>query len=606
MFSPTGHYLDYPLLEMGRSSSPARKAAYSALGLPWKAMLRATSFDKVVYVNHWLLNGGPPLELGPIDLAGLLEVVRENHPEHAVVFSGVVPPLAPHLALFLGALGGRAVQSRVVHLLDTREPFGGRSRRGVREKRNVDRRLYDGRIHDRTTDRKALLPEARRIAELYSDLYVRRYSSMNPQYTEEFFRLILESDEFHVTGWRDDGRLEAFNIRLIKGGVTHWSICGYDTGAPKRKGLFRLIAAEDVLGPGDSSVVNWGGGNSSFKRFRGARPAIEYDVVFDAHLSLRRRIPWRVVRELGGLRSTRPAPGATLPLKSTDSMGIPEGARARSAGPKRVALITSFPAMAEPFLSADLVSVGLEIPIAVLIRPSGLLGDRMRNLPRELKRQAKINGTVRLLQLVNRVLYYRAVSSRNNESGNIRSEVAALDRLASGRHFIESQSANDPAVVRAVRDAGCDIGLVIGVDVLTRRTIDATGVPLVNLHMSDPSFARGLPPVFWEILDGRGEVTLTLHRLTVELDGGPVLRQKCVRIQWRETLAETLHATRRLIAEELPAFLSRALPAILAGRVDEKHVARGPLRTIPRYRDVVRASTICRDRTRAAKGNVSR
>jgi folate-dependent phosphoribosylglycinamide formyltransferase PurN len=606
MFSPIGHYLDYPLLEMGRCSSPARKAAYSALGLPLKAMLRATNFDKVVYVNHWLLNGGPPLELGHIDLAGLLEAVRENHPEHAVVFSGVVPALAPHLALFLGALGGRAVQSRVVHLLDKRENFGGRSRRGVREKRNVDRRLYDSRIHDRTTDREALLPEARRIAELYSELYVRKYSSMNPQYTEEFFRLILESEEFHVTGWRDDGRLEAFNIRLIKGGVNHWSICGYDTSASKTKGLFRLIAAEDVLGPGDFSMINWGGGNSAFKRFRGARPAIEYDVVFDDHLSLRRRIPWRVVRELRGLRNTRPAPGATLPLKSTESIGSSEGARARPAGPKRVALITSMPAIAEPFLSADLASVGLEIPIAVLIRPSGLLGHRMRNLPRELKRQAKINGTYRLLQLVNRVLYYRAVSSRDNESGKISSGVAALDTLASGRHFIESQSANDPAAVRAVRDAGCDIGLVIGVDVLTRRTIDATGVPLVNLHMSDPSFARGLPPVFWEVLDGRSDVTVTLHRLTVELDGGPVLAQKCVQIQWRETLAETLHATRRLIAEEAAAFLSHWLPAIVEGRVDEKLLARGPVRTIPRYRDVLRASAICRDRARVAKGNFSR
>ncbi len=600
MFSPTAHYLDYPLLEMGRSSSPARRATYSALGLPWKAMFRATAFDKVVYVNHWLLNGGPPLELGHIDLADLLERVKESHPGHALVFSGVVPELAPRLALFLGALGGRAVQSRIVHLLDTSEPVGGLSRRGVREKRNVDRRLYESRTLDRTTDRNALLAEAGRMAELYSELYVRKYSAMNPQYTEDFFRLIIESEEFHVNGWHDDGRLEAFNIRLIQGGVNHWSICGYDMSAPKRKGLFRLIAAEDLLGPGDFNVINWGGGNSSFKKFRGARPALEYDLVFDDHLPLRRRIPWRVVRELRGLRNKPASPGSSVPLQSVEPTGKAERVLPRPVGPKMVALITSIPGMAEPFLSADLGSVGLEIPVAVLIRPSRLLSDRMRNLPRELKRQARMNGTYPLPQLVNRVLYYRAASSRDKGSGSVSSNVGALDTLASGRLIIESQSANDPAVVKALRDAGCDLGLVIGADVLTRRTLDAMGLPLVNLHMSDPSFVRGMPPVFWEILDGRDDVTLTLHRLTVELDGGPVLAQKCVRIQWRDSLAGTLQATRQLIAEEMAGFLSHSLPAILEGRAEEKYLGRGPVRTIPRFRDVMRAWKVCRDRSRKA------
>lgn len=306
ILSPTAHYVDYPLLELGRKSPLFGRKCLAALALPWKLMFRSTGFDRVVYVNHWLLNG-PALELSYDELGQVINTVKTRFPHHTVVFSGIVPALTPHVGEMLAALGGRAVQSRTVHLLDLRAPMGGRARRGRRAVRNVDRRLYESRLADRITDRDALLAQVERMEELYSLLYLRKYSSMNPQYTREFFRLLIESDEFYASGWCDRGRLEAFNFRLVKGGVNWWSTCGYDTSAPKKRGLFRLIATEDILGPGEFSVINWGAGNAGFKGFRGAEPALEYDVVFDDHLPARRRLPWRLVGKLRALKTRRSA-----------------------------------------------------------------------------------------------------------------------------------------------------------------------------------------------------------------------------------------------------------------------------------------------------------
>lgn len=590
ILSPTAHYLDYPLLEMGRHSSGLRRSFYATLGVPWKGMFRATSFDRVVYVNHWLLNGSPPLRLSAGELARLIEEIRTKYPEHALIFSTIVPALTPNLSGTLSSLGGRAVQSRIVHILDTSAPLPGTSKRGIREKRNVDRRLHESRLPDRVTDSHALLPHAERMHELYGQLYLTRYTPMNPQYTEEFFRMVLESGEFQASGWFDGGRLEAFNIRLLRDGINHTSICGYDTSAPKKKGLFRLLAAEDMLGAGEYDVVNWGGGNASFKKFRGAEPALEYDIVFDGHLAARRRFPWRVVQELRGLKNKRPGSVGVIRSGSTS--------RTEGTGVRRVALITSIPELVAPFLSTDLDAIGIDIPLAVLIRPSELVGDRIRELPLALKRQARINRTSRPLQLVNRVLYYRAVSDGASIAPDRTSRAEALDRLASTRSMLEAQSANDPAVVSALLSARCEVGLVVGADVIKRSTLDAIGLPLVNLHLSDPSFVRGMPPVFWEIHDGREEVCLTLHRLTADLDAGPILFQRAVPIQWRDSLGDTITATRQAAGREIAAFLSDFLHDIVDGRVEAKALGTGPVRTIPPFRDVLKAQRICRDRAR--------
>lgn len=380
----------------------------------------------------------------------------------------------------------------------------------------------------------------------------------------------------------------------MHGGINHWSICGYDRNAPQKKGLFRLVTAEDIFGPGEFRLINWGAGNASFKKFRGAQPVTEYDVIFGAHLSARRRFPWRVLRELRGFRKQAVAAEPDL---SKPSLPLPKPRQ--SPAKRKVALITSIPELVAPFLSQDLESLGLEVPIAVLVRRSSLLSDRLRTLPRHLKRQARINRTWCWVQVMNRVVYYRLASGAERDTTHANPLAAALDQLALRRQVIEAGSANEPHVISALRDAGCELGIVVGADVLTGKTLEAVGIPLVNLHASDPSVIRGMPLVFWEIREGMSEVTLTLHRVIVELDAGPVLVQRRVPIQWRQSLGDTLKATRRVLGREIAALLSESLPRLLDGRLEEVRLPPGPLRTIPSIADTMRARRICRERARS-------
>lgn len=294
LFSPRGHYLEYPIHEIARSSPRWTQGRLRAALSPLALLLRLGRIDRVVYVNHWLLVGGPTLRLDRGQLAELVADLRRRYPRHALVFSGIVPSLAPRFCGDLLTLGGRAVQSRVVHLLDPGRSLSGRAWKKVRGTRNADEALARANQHRRVDDPAVLAGHAGRMRDLYAQLYLEKYAGeLNPPYRPAFFELVLRSGIFSAVGWMRDGVLEAFNLHLAHDGAIGWSLCGYDRSEPVSRGLFRLAAGEDIDAArrGDL-VLNWGGGNCDFKRFRGAEPAFEYDLVFDRHLTPDRRLPW--------------------------------------------------------------------------------------------------------------------------------------------------------------------------------------------------------------------------------------------------------------------------------------------------------------------------
>jgi hypothetical protein len=296
---PRGHYLYYPIYEIARSSRWCGRGVLRTALSPLEWLFFAAGIDKVVYVNHWLLVGGPPLRLGMDHLSVLVEELTERYPQHALVVSGVVPRINPELTAKLMQAGGRAVQSRVVHILDPRRPLGGGRMKNIRNTRTADGRLHRRFEDRRTEDAGFLARHSRRLSSLYGDIYARRHpGNLNPRYNHRFFELLVTSGIFRAAGWRGDNGLEAFNIQLREGGVIVWSAFGVDGSQPRSTGLLRLVAADDMLATErEDLVLNWGGGNAEFKRRRGAVPAFEYDVVFDRHLRPFKRLPWWLLQQ---------------------------------------------------------------------------------------------------------------------------------------------------------------------------------------------------------------------------------------------------------------------------------------------------------------------
>lgn len=293
--SPIGQHLTYPLHELGRAAGPLARFGIDLAARPVEAVLRGAGFDRVVLVNHWLFPAAQPLPADTAALGDLLATVERRWPGHAVVLPGIVPALSGDLARALVGLGGRAVPSRVVHLQRPGRAWRGKAMRSIRHNRNADFAVHTRHAARMTTDPALLAGRAERICALYRSLYLERHPArLNPQFTPEFFRLLVVCGAFEVRGWVGaDGELMAFNARLSRDGVIWWTIGGYDTSLPRSLGLYRLIATDDIaVAEQRGLVLNQGSGNGDFKRRRGAEPTTEVEIVFHHHLSRRRRLPW--------------------------------------------------------------------------------------------------------------------------------------------------------------------------------------------------------------------------------------------------------------------------------------------------------------------------
>lgn len=595
VLSPRGHYLDYPIHEIGKSSRRWTARRLRVALAPLAALLALTRIDKVVYVNHALLNGSPPLPFDARQLRGLLDLLRGDYPGHALVFSTIVPELSPGLADDLGALGGMAVQSRVVHVLDPGRLLQGRAWASVRHTRRADVALLEDAESRRIEGREVLSGHVERMRELYAQIYLEKHPrDLNPRYETAFFELLLRSPEFAASGWLDDeGNLEAFNIQHASAGMVHWSVCGYDMRAPASRGLFRIVMAHDIQeARRGGHVLNWGAGNGPFKRYRGAEPLFEYDFVFHDHLRADRRLPWMLLHHARALTSGAPRRPAGVRLESVP--GSPP-VRGRSTPTRpRIALLTSIPALAGCLLEES-CSGGrdgsFEVPVAVWLRHSMQPADRLSNLLRSMKRQAAINRTTPAAQWIHYMVFRWLAATTKHPAPS-----STIELLRRGRVVVEATSGNAHSVVFALGRCGCDLGLMIGGDVLTRRTLKAIRMPLLNVHLSDPAFVRGLPPVVWEILDRRDAIKLTLHRVTPQIDAGGVVLQREVPIVWGPTLADTIQRTRRAASREIARLVAEGIPRWSQGVPPEPVSHPGPLRTIPPLWDTLRAERICRER----------
>ena len=114
------------------------------------------------------------------------------------------------------------------------------------------------------------------------------------------------------------------------------------------RGLFRLVTAHDLdVATREQWVVNWGGGNGPYKRFRGAEPMFEYDIVFDRHLRADRRLPWWLLQHGRARKNGAPLTPSPHPLVP-DGAGSPAPARVPMTA--RIALVTSNPRLVSALL----------------------------------------------------------------------------------------------------------------------------------------------------------------------------------------------------------------------------------------------------------------
>lgn len=257
--------------------------------------LRRADADRLVILNNWLLS----TNLYPVwDGTGLEQAtaaLTERFADHFLAFRSLNEVHHPHLLARFRAAGWRLIPARQVWIAEAPAP-GDRLPHNLR----LDLKLLARTPLRRQGADTFSNADFDAAAALYAQLYLDKYSRLNPAFTPEFLRFGHESGLMRIDGLRDAaGRIVGVVGTITMGQTMTTPLVGYDLAAPRGMGLYRLlmaIAFERMLE--DRVSYNVSSGAALFKKLRGARPAIEYTALYSHHLARPRQ---RVMRQLEAL-----------------------------------------------------------------------------------------------------------------------------------------------------------------------------------------------------------------------------------------------------------------------------------------------------------------
>lgn len=293
--SPYSAYASYAREELYVLRNPLLEKALAGLLAVIAPLLRLTEFNRVAHVNNWLLSTNIHGPLAPAELERVTTAALAAYPQHAIVIRSLNERLNGAMMRDLAKLGYHFAPSRQVYLFDGAHP-------GYMDKTNTvrDQKLLDESPYMRVAHNEFSEQDYGRVKELYDLLYIRKYSAINPQFTEAYIRLCHERGLLTLHGLRDSGgALQGVIGCFERHGVVTAPLVGYNTALPREHGLYRMLMAIVLRSTAERGLMlNLSSGAASFKRLRGGEAEIEYSAVYDRHLPLRRRLPWRLLEAL--------------------------------------------------------------------------------------------------------------------------------------------------------------------------------------------------------------------------------------------------------------------------------------------------------------------
>jgi phosphoribosylglycinamide formyltransferase 1 len=160
------------------------------------------------------------------------------------------------------------------------------------------------------------------------------------------------------------------------------------------------------------------------------------------------------------------------------------------------------------------------------------------------------------------------VSNRADAAGLLRARDAGIETLVVSPRDYAGRDAYDAALVEMLRSREVGVVCLAGfMRMVSRPLLDAFPNRILNIHPSLLPAFPGLDAQRQAIEHGVRVTGATVHLVTAELDGGPIILQSCVPVRDHDT-AETLGA--RILIEE-----HRIYPEAIRIMFDEKWTLEG-------------------------------
>ena len=273
--SPSRAFLEYGAEELDRlTANPFARMGGRGLLATLSPIVRATGLDRQIQLNNWLVatNILPPASAE--EWLSLFESVAANGGNFIPVLRSMNQTAHRSLLAAFEAARLTLLPMRKVFIRDYAHAQEWSSDEAKDAKLLTDQR-FDQRSGD--TFSKA---EFNRAADLYAQLYLEKYSRLNPHYSATFLEVAQRRLGLRLEGLFDTSDTMVGVIgRYQQHGTLTGPIVGYDTALPAKLGLYRrLRAINHGFARRGTLLYNMSAGAEEFKKLRGGRASIEYMV----------------------------------------------------------------------------------------------------------------------------------------------------------------------------------------------------------------------------------------------------------------------------------------------------------------------------------------
>ena len=155
--------------------------------------------------------------------------------------------------------------------------------------------------------------------------------------------------------------------------------------------------------------------------------------------------------------------------------------------------------------------------------------------------------------------------------------------------FLCCEDINDPQLVETFAASPSEVAVSVNWKYPIRRpTLDVFEYGVLNAHAGDLPRYRGNAAPNWAILNGEDEVVLTVHRMSEEIDAGPILTQDSVPITENTYLDDVYGA----MGATFPELFVEALDGLEAGTLTPRSQPTDPAEALRGYPRIPKDSEI--------------
>ncbi len=292
--SPYSYYFSYAM----QSNVFNQGGIQSILkGILWGSskILKRFHINKVLIVNNWPFSTTLYPSMQPDQIKTIAAFLREQFPEHALIFRSVDPYTNPVCYHTLKGEGFDYIAHRQIFFIDSAQQADLLQARLFK----TDQKQLKNSGYEVIDQRQLSEKDIPRLLELYRSLFIDKYSSLNPQFNENFLHLMLTHQLMHFKAIRKEGRLDGVVGYVQRNGKLFCPFFGYDQTLPKDPSLYRLLSTLLMLEAHQQGLLfHQSAGASLFKSMRKASCCIEYLAVYHRHLPFTRRLPWLMLKSL--------------------------------------------------------------------------------------------------------------------------------------------------------------------------------------------------------------------------------------------------------------------------------------------------------------------